>query len=181
MDRCCRGLDQAATLRCARGSSTAEPIRLGENLAGTGWFPGCETDAAGLLAQQSLGAKKELVPFLSMISSYTSGWKRAFDYAGRSTRSDFWWFQLLNTLIYIILSVITAVLAGAFPDNLLPAGVFGSLSVLFYLGWIVAAISLSVRRMRDIGKEWYWIFISLVPCIGGFWFLYLTIQPSVLG
>lgn len=35
--------------------------------------------------------------------------------------------------------------------------------------------------MHDIGKAWYWIFISLVPCIGGFWFLYLTVQPSVLG
>ena len=116
-----------------------------------------------------------------MISSYSSGWKRAFDYSGRSSRADFWWFQLVNILVFVLLNIVTGVLAGVFSDNPAPAAVVASLAGLYSFAQIVPEISLAVRRMRDIGKEWYWIFISLVPCIGGFWFLYLTIQPSVVG
>lgn len=116
-----------------------------------------------------------------MISSYASGWTRSFDYSGRSTRAEYWWFVLANLIVYFILLVVTTVLAAALPDNPLPSGLFGSLTALYIFGQIFPSLALSVRRMRDIGKEWYWIFISLVPCIGGFWFLYLTVQPSVLG
>lgn len=116
-----------------------------------------------------------------MISSYTSGWKRAFDYSGRATRADYWWFVLANLIIYVILLVITSALAAALPDNPAPSGIFASLTGLYGFAQILPSLALSVRRMHDIGKQWYWIFISLVPCIGGFWFLYLTIQPSVVG
>lgn len=116
-----------------------------------------------------------------MISSYTSGWTRAFDYSGRATRADYWWFVLVNLIVYFILLILTSALAIALPDMPAPASVLGSLTALYGFAQIFPALALSVRRIRDIGKEWYWIFISLVPCIGGFWFLYLMVQPSVLG
>jgi uncharacterized membrane protein YhaH (DUF805 family) len=42
-------------------------------------------------------------------------------------------------------------------------------------------LAISVRRLRDSGKEWVWLFINFVPCIGGFWFIYLMVQPSIGG
>ena len=116
-----------------------------------------------------------------MISSYTSGWTRSFDYSGRTSRADYWWFQLGNVIVLILLSVVAVVLGNVFSDNPFPAGVFWSIYGFYCFAQYVPQLALAVRRMRDIGKEWYWIFISLVPCIGGFWFLYLAVQPSVVG
>ena len=116
-----------------------------------------------------------------MISSYASGWALSFDYSGRATRADYWWFVLANLIVYFLLLAVTSAFAVALPDTPAPAALLGSLTGLYVFAQILPSLALSVRRMRDIGKEWYWIFISLVPCIGGFWFLYLTVQPSVLG
>ncbi|WP_156486790.1 MULTISPECIES: DUF805 domain-containing protein [unclassified Synechococcus] len=41
-------------------------------------------------------------------------------------------------------------------------------------------MSLFIRRLRDSGKSWLWLFISFIPLIGGLWLLCLMLQPSVL-
>ena len=41
-----------------------------------------------------------------MIKAYIDFWKRAFDFRGRSTRSDYWWFFLANIIVYGILVVV---------------------------------------------------------------------------
>jgi uncharacterized membrane protein YhaH (DUF805 family) len=38
-----------------------------------------------------------------------------------------------------------------------------------------------VRRLRDAGKAWPWIFIALVPIIGAIWLIVLLVMPSVPG
>ncbi|MFN7229558.1 MAG: DUF805 domain-containing protein [Synechococcaceae cyanobacterium] len=40
-------------------------------------------------------------------------------------------------------------------------------------------MSLSVRRLRDAGKHWAWLFIGLIPLVGAIWLIWLFIQPSV--
>lgn len=52
---------------------------------------------------------------------------------------------------------------------------FGSGSV------IKEKLAVSVRRLHDIGKGGGWIFISLVPLIGGIWYLVLMLLPSQPG
>ena len=40
-------------------------------------------------------------------------------------------------------------------------------------------LPLAIRRLRDAGKHWAWIFITLIPLIGAIWLIYLLVQPSV--
>jgi uncharacterized membrane protein YhaH (DUF805 family) len=40
-------------------------------------------------------------------------------------------------------------------------------------------LPLTIRRLRDAGRHWAWLFISLLPFIGGIWLLVLLVQPSV--
>lgn len=42
----------------------------------------------------------------------------------------------------------------------------------------VPLLSATIRRLRDAGRDWAWIFISCVPFIGGFWLLAILCQPG---
>ena len=38
---------------------------------------------------------------------------------------------------------------------------------------------MSVRRLRDSGKAWQWVFINFVLLIGNLYFVYLLCKPSL--
>ena len=110
------------------------------------------------------------------IEAFTTAWRKSFTYGGKATRSEYWWFVLLDAIVYFILLIIgTTVFANT--EN----GVLLGVAVIYAIAQIFPSLSITVRRLRDSGKEWVWIFINLVPFIGGFWFLYLLVQPSVVG
>lgn len=94
--------------------------------------------------------------------------QRSFDYQGRSSRPDFWWFYLANIIVSFLL-----VLLGIANELLL------KLFALYTVAQIFPSLSLTIRRLRDSGKAWTWIFISLVPLIGGIWLIVLLAQPSL--
>ena len=112
-----------------------------------------------------------------MIDSYKRFWTKGLDFKGRTNRSDYWLGAVLaNFLAYIILLIVTGVLAGISES----IGAFFTVLVFLYgLGQIIPSLSISIRRVRDMGKGWAWIFINLVPIIGGIWFIVLLCQPSV--
>jgi uncharacterized membrane protein YhaH (DUF805 family) len=41
-----------------------------------------------------------------MIDAFTSAWQRSFDYEGRSSRPDYWWFVLANNILFLVLFVL---------------------------------------------------------------------------
>ena len=46
------------------------------------------------------------------------------------------------------------------------------------LALMIPNICVIVRRLHDTGHSGFWYFITLVPLIGAFWFLYLMIKDS---
>jgi uncharacterized membrane protein YhaH (DUF805 family) len=104
-----------------------------------------------------------------LISAFVSAWQRSFDYSGRSRRPDYWWFVLANLIISLVLLLLNSA-----------ASFFGWIYSIYTVATIVPSLPLSIRRLRDAGKPWPWIFISLIPIIGGIWLIYLLCQPSVL-
>ena len=42
----------------------------------------------------------------------------------------------------------------------------------------IVNISISVRRLRDLGKRWGWIFIQLIPFLGFLYFMFLMSLPT---
>ena len=48
---------------------------------------------------------------------------------------------------------------------------------LYFLAELVPHLSLAVRRLRDAGKDWQWIFVGITG-IGSLWLLYLHTLPS---
>lgn len=99
---------------------------------------------------------------MRLIEAFTSAWGRSFDYEGRSNRGDYWWFVLANLIVLLILLRISDVIY-----------------TTYSVATIVPGIPLAVRRLRDIGKPWPWIFLGLIPIIGTIWLIVLFCQPSL--
>ncbi len=90
-------------------------------------------------------------------------------FEGRATRPEYWWFFLFTFLVTL----------GAYILLLIPYLNILLILALFAwgLGLIVPTLALTVRRLRDAGLHWAWIFISLVP-FGGIALIVLLCQPG---
>ena len=81
-------------------------------------------------------------------------------FSGRATRSEYWWFVLFWYAI-ILCAVLLGVATGIEKLTLALIGIFGAIS-------FIPIVALRVRILHDIGKSGWWIFLGLVPYIGGF-------------
>jgi uncharacterized membrane protein YhaH (DUF805 family) len=102
-----------------------------------------------------------------LIDSFKSAWQRSFDFEGRSRRPAYWWFTLANFIVSLGLILFSQI-----------SNIFGWIYSIYALVVLVPTLSLSVRRLRDAGKHWAWVFITLIPLAGPIWFIYLMCQPT---
>ena len=96
------------------------------------------------------------------------------DFSGKTSRKQFWWSYLCYLATMLIWSYFCLLF---FAVGVPPyAAIFLFLCVVAALA--VPQLSATIRRLRDAGKDWAWIFISCVPFIGGFWLLVILCQPG---
>lgn len=79
-------------------------------------------------------------------------------FSGRATRSEYWWFVLF-LYATILCAVLLGVATGIDKPILALIGIFGAIS-------FIPIVALRVRRLHDIGKSGWWIFLGFVPYIG---------------
>jgi uncharacterized membrane protein YhaH (DUF805 family) len=96
-----------------------------------------------------------------MINFYVLAFKRWLDFKGRSRRSEYWYFTLVNLIIAIVLIMIEQAIGigGGDSGN-------GPISSLYTLVVLVPGLAVSFRRMHDIGKSAWWLLIGLIPLLG---------------
>lgn len=116
---------------------------------------------------------------MKLIEGFKLFWTRALDFRGRSSRSEFWWGVLGNSVIMVALIVLLVVSLTCLST---PINAFSiTMIVLFALFCVVEfipSLSLMIRRMHDIGKSGYYILVLLIPVLGYFWYMYLVTRPS---
>ena len=95
----------------------------------------------------------------NFFSAYKEFWIKATDFKGFTSRSDWWLVQLAN----LIISFLTIpIFLKTFGFN------------AYGLVCISPQIAIDIRRIRDFGKDWKWIFINLIPIFGWIlWFIWL--------
>ena len=114
-------------------------------------------------------------------------WRKYATFSGRASRSEFWWWQLANAIVVVVLYVFTAI--GAFsgatfdpttgtsqPGPLI--GVGAALLALWGLATIVPALAISWRRLHDGNRSGGFWFLGLIPIVGGIILLVLFILDS---
>ena len=124
-----------------------------------------------------------------MINAYKNFFKGYAEFTGRSTRPDYWWVCLGNFIlsipfwiIYFYTVFLSAVMASV-DDSVSEAtfmvlGLVVIIYAIFYLAILVPTLALSVRRLRDAGFHWAFIFLRFAPMVGGIALLILLAMPT---
>ena len=123
-----------------------------------------------------------------MIDAYKNFFKNYAEFTGRSTRADFWWVWLGNLILsipfwiiyfYIVYlsTVMDSVSDSASEAIFMVFGLVAIIYAVFYLAILVPTLALSVRRLRDAGFHWAFIFLRFAP-MGGLALLILFAMPT---
>lgn len=89
-------------------------------------------------------------------------------FSGRARRQEFWMFVLFNLVIAFALRVVDHFAGLTYGPN----GSQGILHSIYMLAVLIPGIAVATRRLHDIGKSGFYLFVAFVPCIGGFMLLY---------
>ena len=110
-----------------------------------------------------------------MLNAYKNFWKGYVNFTGRSTRPEFWWVWLLNMVIFF--PVYYSLFTGLEFDNPIINIALFSMYIILLLVEFVPLLALIVRRLRDVGIHWAYIFIVFVP-LGALTLLIMFAMPS---
>ncbi len=75
-------------------------------------------------------------------------------FSGRATRSEYWYFVLINTIITFILVAI----GNSIGSNLL--------DTVYSLSVFIPTLAVTARRLHDIGKSGWWQLLLFMPILG---------------
>jgi len=101
---------------------------------------------------------------MNFIESIQTCYKKFFDFSGRASKSEYWWFQLYNAIIYVLTFVFQ-----------------GDLALLFsilVIANIIPTYAAAVRRIHDSDKSGWMVLIAVIPLIGLYIFVLLLQDGS---
>ena len=94
--------------------------------------------------------------FNKIKDGYIATLKKWNQFDGRTRRQEFWMFVLCNLVIGFVAGIVL---------NIIPC--IGQIaSILLSIAMTVASVAVGVRRLHDTGRDWQWILLALIPCVG---------------
>lgn len=87
---------------------------------------------------------------MNFFGPYLNMWKNYVNFSARTTVRGYWMAVLVNIIASTVLGIIGVEL----------------LISLYSLATLIPGLAMCVRRLRDSGRKWGWIFISLIPLVG---------------
>jgi uncharacterized membrane protein YhaH (DUF805 family) len=106
------------------------------------------------------------------IDAIKKGFKGYVVWNARSTRAEYWWWTLFAVIVAIVASILDSIIFG---------GDFGAVTPLYTLTTLalfLPGLSVWIRRLHDIDRTGWWVWIGLIPFIGLIILLIFTLLPS---
>jgi uncharacterized membrane protein YhaH (DUF805 family) len=110
---------------------------------------------AGIILISTFKKKKRLSYYLDVLDN------KYATFSGRASRSEFWYFILVDLIISLILIVID-IYIGTYYKSI----EWGLLSGIYSLAVLSPRIAVQVRRLHDTTRSGFWILLSLIPFVG---------------
>lgn len=86
--------------------------------------------------------------FEDLTNSVISCFNKYFDFETRSSRKEFWYWQLFRILMFLTITYLESL------------GLSGLLFISNFI-FLIPEIAVSIRRLHDINKSGWWILLSL--------------------
>ena len=80
-------------------------------------------------------------------------------FSGRARRSEYWWWYLFVTIVFLVASVIDRAIGFTYSDLTLGGGWLATIAAIVFL---VPNLAVGVRRLHDTGRSGWWLLIGLV-------------------
>ncbi len=113
------------------------------------------------------------------MSWFIGALKKYAVFEGRARRKEYWFFVLFYVIFACGLGLVDGFVGTVYYFDGAAAGVV--LSVLYALAMLVPSISVTARRLHDIGRSGWWILIGLIPLIGTIVLLVFMVLDSQEG
>lgn len=92
--------------------------------------------------------------------------RKYYNFEGKTDRKSFWICVLVTFAVNVVFSVGISIF-GLIPYVGIVFRIFGGLILGVYnLAVLCPNIAITVRRLRDVGRPWYFLFWSVCPCVG---------------
>ena len=98
---------------------------------------------------------------MSFTEAIKTGFKKYTDFQGVATRPEYWWWILFTVLV-----------------GLATTAIWDGLGTAWNIAVLLPTIAVGVRRLRDAGYHWAWMFLGLVPIVGGIVLIVFFTQPT---
>ena len=110
--------------------------------------------------------------FRTVLSKYAT-------FSGRASRPEFWWWILAVFLLTALTQLIDAFLMAPMLGFDVGSETAGQpLSMLVSLILFLPGLAVAARRLHDIGRSGWWLFLYLIPIIGFLVLLWFYTRPS---
>ncbi len=119
---------------------------------------------------------------MTFFESIKTVFRKYAEFGGRAIRSEFWWFALFSTLVSAALNALTLPFNGRlfeFDASVNVVSTFVSFASLWSIAVLLPSLAVTVRRLRDAGREWTQMFWVLLPFIGWIILIVQLAKPSV--
>ena len=114
-------------------------------------------------------------PFVEKLPDFFKPWGeeillRYFDFEGRTNKETYWHVFLINIIISIIFTALFKIpIIGV---------IFKIVGAIYNVAVIIPGLAIAVRRLNDIGKNWKYLLMVLIPIAGPIILLVYMLQPS---
>jgi uncharacterized membrane protein YhaH (DUF805 family) len=103
--------------------------------------------------------------------------RRYAEFSGRSQRKEYWMFFLFQVIVAVVLGIIEGMLG----LTGMVAGVYGPLTVLFWLAVLIPGIAVGIRRLHDTDRSGWWLLLAFVPLVGAIVLLVFFVSDGTHG
>ncbi|BDD12060.1 hypothetical protein FUAX_44920 (plasmid) [Fulvitalea axinellae] len=110
------------------------------------------------------------------MNTYLQVLKQYATFNERASRQEYWVFALYN-ITFVALAIVL--------DNMfgiaMPEFGYGPIYGLYTLAVLIPGLAVAVRRLHDVGKSGWMIFIAFIPIVGAIWLIVLMATKSNAG
>ena len=104
---------------------------------------------------------------MNFTAAVSSGYNGYVKFAGRSARSEFWYWVLFQVIVSIIIGYFEGGGQSSVSNGMMNSSYnAGPIAMVWSLANFLPGLAVSVRRLHDVDKSGWWSLIVLIPVVG---------------